>query len=428
MFRYRKQSLIPNNAFVAKRMCIAAALFMMTFGFLTEKPGKIIRDLDIYMHSPDILVTDYFIVGSIGSAFVNAGLVMLITIGLAVLIKTPFNGALIAALFLISGFALFGKNPLNILPFFLGVWVYAKLHHQPMARYTTAAIYSSMLAPVVSAVMDIGSIIYPVRLTIAVIVGAAIAYILIPLAEHSFSTHMGYNLFNYGFAGGLIALVIASIVSAVGGDISTKNIWSRGIDTRVLALVVILASFLLLIGLWMCGWSFKLYARIMRHSGRAPTDFVLTDGVGPSMVNMGVIGLISLAYIIWIKGDLNGPVVGGILTSMGFAAAGEHPKNTLPIMVGVYIASHVMHPAVTDPGMQLAALFGTALAPISGQFGWHYGVLAGFIHAAVVLAVGAPTGGFNLYNNGFSAGLVALVMVAIIQGLSKGRAGERQRK
>jgi hypothetical protein len=138
------------------------------------------------------------------------------------------------------------------------------------------------------------------------------------------------------------------------------------------------------------------------------------------MVNMGVMGLISLGYILLVQGDLNGPVVGAILTSIGFAAAGEHPKNTLPIIGGVYIAAHIMQPAATDPGMQLAALFGTALAPISGQFGWHYGVLAGFLHAAVVLAVGAPTGGFNLYNNGFSAGLVALVMVAIIQGFQRG--------
>ena len=67
----------------------------------------------------------------------------------------------------------------------------------------------------------------------------------------------------------------------------------------------------------------------------------------------------------------------------------------------------------------LKGKFGTALAPISGQFGAHYGVLAGLLHAAVVLATAAPCGGYNLYNNGFAAGLVALVMVSMIQGVSK---------
>lgn len=157
----------------------------------------------------------------------------------------------------------------------------------------------------------------------------------------------------------------------------------------------------------------------MRHSGRAPTDFVITDGIGAAMVNMGAMGAVSLIYILLIGGDLNGPVAGAILTSIGFGAAGEHPRNSLPIMGGVWLASLVMVQNHTDPGMQLAALFGTALAPIAGQFGWHYGVMAGFLHAAVVLAVAAPCGGYNLYNNGFSAGLVALVMVSVIQGISR---------
>lgn len=69
------------------------------------------------------------------------------------------------------------------------------------------------------------------------------------------------------------------------------------------------------------------------------------------------------------------------------------------------------------PSVKLAALFGTALAPISGQFGLIYGIAAGFLHTCVVLAVGPPCGGYNLYNNGFAAGLVAFIMVAVIQDL-----------
>ena len=157
----------------------------------------------------------------------------------------------------------------------------------------------------------------------------------------------------------------------------------------------------------------------MRHSGRAPTDFIITDGIGVTMFNMGMMGLLSLGYVLAIGGDLNGPVLGAILTVIGFAAAGQHPRNCAPIMLGVWLASLVMVPSTTDPGMLLAALFGMSLAPIAGQFGVLYGVIAGFIHSAVVLVVGAPCGGYNLYNNGFSAGLVALVMLSLIQGFSK---------
>ena len=63
---------------------------------------------------------------------------------------------------------------------------------------------------------------------------------------------------------------------------------------------------------------------------------------------------------------------------------------------------------------QLAGLFGTTLAPISGHFGWPFGVLAGFIHSALVLQISSPVAGVNLYNNGFSGGLVAIVLYPII--------------
>ncbi len=409
----------PNNATIAKYMCVAFGVSLILMGFVCETPQNILIGLRDYILCEDILLTDYFVIGSVGAAFVNAGLVTLISIGLTLWIKTPYTGSTIAMIFLMGGFALFGKNPINILPFFLGVWVYAKVKGHPMARYTNAALFSTTLAPIVSDLLLNGSLPLFVRVIIATLGGALIGYLIIPLAEHSFSTHMGYTLFNYGFAGGLMALIIASCVQAMGGSIATNMIWQTGVPSEVLIYLILLILALTLAGLKLCGWNPLAYLRIMRHSGRAPTDFVITDGIGAAMVNMGAMGIVSLAYILLIGGDLNGPVVGAILTSIGFGAAGEHPKNTVPVIVGVFIASHIMNPSNTDPGMQLAALFGTALAPISGQFGPHYGVLAGLVHAAVVLAVAAPCGGYNLYNNGFAAGLVALVMVSMIQGVSK---------
>ena len=79
-------------------------------------------------------------------------------------------------------------------------------------------------------------------------------------------------------------------------------------------------------------------------------------------------------------------------------------------MVGVILGSFVMHWSLDDSAVQLACLFCTTLAPVSGYFGWPYGVLAGFLHASVVLYNGTPVAGMNLYNNGFSGGLVAVVL------------------
>lgn len=216
-----------------------------------------------------------------------------------------------------------------------------------------------------------------------------------------------------------MALIIASSIQAMGGSIETQMIWQEGLPAPVLLYLILLIVALTLAGLWLCGWNPLAYLRIMRHSGRAPTDFVITDGVGAAMVNMGAMGLVSLGYILLIGGDLNGPVVGAILTSIGFGAAGEHPKNTIPGHAGVFIASHIMIPSNTDPGMAACRPLRHRSGPHFGTVRAHYGVLAGLLHAAVVLATAAPCGGYNLYNNGFAAGLVALVMVSMIQGVSK---------
>ena len=80
-----------------------------------------------------------------------------------------------------------------------------------------------------------------------------------------------------------------------------------------------------------------------------------------------------------------------------------------------------MHHTPDYPSLQLAGLFGTTLAPISGHFGWPYGILAGFIHASLVLQTGGPVAGLNLYNNGFSGGLIAIVLYPTITAIGRKR-------
>ena len=408
-----------SNSDIARLMCLLLGIGLILAGFILEPPAVIWQGLISYVTCPDILITDYFVVGSIGAALVNAGLVTFMSIGLVHATKTSYTASTVSAIFLMAGFALFGKNPVNILPFFLGVWIYCKVKKQRMSRYIHAAFFSTALAPIVSDAMNNSAESIVLRLIVAVFSGACIGYIIIPLSERSFAVHQGYSHFNIGFAGGLLALVIASVAQAMGHPVDMVMIWNKGVPPLVLLFMLLLIFSLMFGGLWISKFDIKACLNIMRHSGRSPTDFIITDGIGVTMFNMGLMGAITLGYVLLIGGDLNGPVMGAILTVIGFASAGEHPRNGIPIMTGVYLASLVMRPSNTDPGMLLAALFGMSLAPISGQFGITYGIIAGFIHAAVVLVVGAPCGGYNLYNNGFSAGLVGLVMLSFIQGTSR---------
>ena len=88
---------------------------------------------------------------------------------------------------------------------------------------------------------------------------------------------------------------------------------------------------------------------------------------------------------------------------------------------------HALHPG-HHPSVQLAMLFGTTLAPISGYFGWPFGILAGFLHSSVVLHAGTPVEGVNLYNNGYSGGLLAIVLYPLLTEAIRHRRPELEDK
>jgi len=116
---------------------------------------------------------------------------------------------------------------------------------------------------------------------------------------------------------------------------------------------------------------------------------------------------------------LNGPLLCGIFSMIGFAAFGKHPKNVVPVMAGAALTVCCMGSlSLTARGVLLATLFSTSLAPIAGQFGWYWGVAAGVLHMAIVQNTSYLHGGLNLYNNGFAAGLTCVIMIPLIESLN----------
>ena len=98
---------------------------------------------------------------------------------------------------------------------------------------------------------------------------------------------------------------------------------------------------------------------------------------------------------------------------MCFSDKGKHLFNILPIMLGVALGGITKQWDPNSPSAQLAALFGTTLAPISGTFGPIAGIITGFIHSSVVLHAGMGYSGVNLYNNGFAGAIVSIVVYPV---------------
>ena len=294
---------------------------------------------------------------------------------------------------------------------------------------TLAALLATALAPAVSYISLDNGWGNPVA---GLITGVIIGFIMPPLSAYTYKIQNGMNLYNVGFACGLVAFLLVPLISSMGATPTTQYHWAKGYDLPFGAALGVLCVVLILGGLFASGkpvWAvWAGYRRLLTTSGRAPSDYLRMFGAGPVLVNMGVNGLIGMAFVLGGGGELNGPTVGGILTIMGFSAFGKHALNITPVMAGVFLGSIVMHWELNQPAVQLACLFCTTLAPIAGYFGWIYGVIAGFLHSSVVLYTSSPVAGMNLYNNGFSGGLVAIVLYPTITAVARRRNPDLQQR
>lgn len=395
---------------------LAFALGLLLMGFLLDDPRNILPGLWTILNSQDVLITDYIALAGPGAAFVNSALVLLCTLGIKRLVHEPFNGFDIVDLSLMAGFALFGKNILNIWPIILGAWLFSRLKRESFGKFSSVALLATSLSPLVSfAGLTTGWDAPLLGLLLGMLVGCA----AVPLSNYTYRIQNGMNLYNMGFACGLLAMVIVPLLTAMGRSPQTANYWATGYNLPLGIMLGVLCAVLLAAGLLTGGReALKGYWKLLHTTGRSPSDYLRMFGPGPTLINMGVNGAVSTAMILLTGGDLNGPTVGCIFTVIGFSAFGKHVRNILPLMVGVLVGSLVLHFSINDPAVQIASLLCTTLAPISGCFGWPFGILAGFLHSAVVLEAGSAAEGINLYNNGFSGGLLAIVLYPIISSLA----------
>lgn len=188
----------------------------------------------------------------------------------------------------------------------------------------------------------------------------------------------------------------------------------------------LLAAFLL--GLYMNEGKMKSLLKILKHPGRAVADFVLMDGPGATLMNMALTGTAALTYAMLIDADFSGPVLGCLFTVFGFAAFGAHLRNYLPVLLGVYLSTFLTQYSANDAGMIIAAFFVVGVAPIAGQFGVIPGILAGMLHSCIVMCTSQMYGGLNLYNNGFSCGWVAIVMIPALESFMRGYEVRKQQR
>ncbi len=391
-------------------------LSLVLIGFFWPQEESLWQSYKRIIFSPGILVSDYFEVGSVGAAIFNAGITGLLAIALIFFTKTLVSGPTIAAVFTVAGFAMFGKNPVNVWPVVLGVALSAWLRRENFRSFILAALFGTALGPVVS------HIAFGLKLGyVPGIFAGILAGVILPgLASHLLHNHQGFCLYNMGFTCGIVGMLATAMLKMFGHESQAFLSWHEGSQNELAVVFSLYLFSMMLIGIK----GIRYQRSLMRRPGTMITDFVYLEGIDVTFFNMGLVGLMAMGYIALIGGQFNGPTLGGVFTMVGFAAFGKHPGNIWPIMLGVTVAALLSMRAPAEPVVILGALFGTTLAPLAGGFGAFTGFFAGFVHLAVVLHVGEFHAGMNLYNNGFAGGLVATMFICTIRWLHLHRRSE----
>lgn len=401
------------------RLLFLFNLFLLSAALILLEPSHLVTEMQRILFSESHLVTDYIELTSVGTALFNSSLMTFIAIFICYHYRVPMTGGAVSAIFMVTGYGLFGKNLLNFIPIFLGVRLYSYLMNEPLKKFLLIALYGSSVSPVVSFFAFNQRLSPFVGLWVGYLIGIVIGFIMVPLALHFQSLFKRVSLYSAGFTSGMLCTMVAGICRMFGLQIDLRGIVSTEQQPELIILLVVFWLLISGYGLRMASKRHRLNLRaVWSHSGKIELDILRDTGVYNTMINMGLMTLLLAGYVMTIGAVVNGPVLGAIFCVIGFSACGAHVFNSVPLLLGVTLANALNIYAINETVTVTAAIFAMMLCAITNAYGWKGGLIVGFIHTSMVLNIDVLHGGLNLYNNGFSGGLVAMMIIPLLD-LSK---------
>ena len=316
---------------------------------------------------------------------------------------------------------------------------------------SNAMMYASGIAPLISELLfrypgltaDAAIGFSWLGLALGLGVGLIIGFFLPAGLGHAPNIHKGYNHYSAAVPIGFTAFFLRAVLYKVMLGASPANLaiipstrdFFYGCNIFAIALFVlcILAALLM-------GCKLKDYWNLMKDDGKG-VSFTSKYGNAAFLMNVGMFGLMIVAYFnlaALMDGGVDrmstvwtGMTFGIVFCMLATCNSGSHPRNVWPIMIG-YIATSYLFGwiagllgvesyslTIGSQTMLIGMCYANGLSPITGKYGIGYGVLAGSLHYLLVSAVPDMHGGFCLYNGGFTAALICLLLVPQLEKFCK---------
>ena len=422
---------LSESSFLKLLFAFLSACFLIAAVCMPDR-ATMFSGLWNILSQPSKISANYFAMGGYAATFLNMGLVGLISLLLFLVFKGTPNNVSTLAVILTIGFGSWGINVLNIWPSILGVIVYGLVKKEKMGGLVNAMLFSTGIAPLITDLL----IRYPnaevigfnwLGLGIALFVGLIIGFFLPAGLAHSPKVHKGFDLYSAALPIGMTAFFLNATLFKTMGVSLPKALSDIAPETMKVASQMTANIFcctvfgLCIVFAFILGCKPKDYWKLLTDPALV-TNFSSTYGNATFLMNVGVYGLFILGYYNLIGATFNGITFGIIFCMLACCNSGSHPGNVWPIMLGYFVASVVfgwISPLlggtfafqINAQAICVGLCYANGLSPIADKYGWRYGFIAAIMHYLLVTSVPTLHGGFCLYNGGFTAALICLILV-----------------
>ena len=436
---------LPESSFLKLVFAFLTLCFLVA-AFCMPDRSNMLYGLGQILTQPSKVSTNYFAVGGFAATFLNMALVGVICLLLYCLPGAVATNVSNLAFILTLGFGSWGINILNIWPTFAGVALYCLVKKEKLSANVNAMLFSTGIAPLITDLM----VRYPSTeylgfnlpgIGLAILVGLGIGFFLPAGLAYSPKVHKGFDLYSAALPVGMTAFFLQAVLFKTMGvtlpaapSADTLQVASAPIVNifcgTVFGLCVIFALIL--------GCKPKDYWQLLKDPDLV-TNFSARYGNAVYLMNLGIYGLFILGYYNLIGANFNGITFGIIFCMLCTCNSGSHPGNVWPIMVG-YVASSFVFGwisslfggnftgAINAQAIMVGLCYANGLSPIADKYGWRFGVLAASMHYLLVTSVPSLHGGYCLYNGGFTAALICMILVPELERFSRTKDERRERR
>jgi len=434
---------LNESSFLKLFMGFISACFVIA-AFLMPDRGSAFTGLWQIMSQPGKITTNYFHLGGYAATFLNMGLVGFICLGLFVALKGTANNVSSLAFLLTVGFSSWGITILNVWFSFAGVVLYYIVKKEKISGACNAMMFSTGIAPLLTDLL----VRYPnaevvgfnaAGLIVTVLVGLFIGFMLPAGLGHAPAVHKGLDIYSAAVPVCFLAFFLnATLYKTVGIDLpgtaTDMTVASQSI-VNIFCLVVFGLCVVLALTMGCKPGDYLKLLTARDHVGNISGSL----GKEVYLMNVGVFGLFILAYYNLIGASFNSVTFGIIFCMLCTANSGSHPGNVWPIMLGYVVGSYGFGflsslaggsyaMGINAQAIAIGLCFANGLSPITSKYGWFYGMVSAVMHFLLVTSVPNMHGGFCLYNGGFTAAVICVLLVPVLEKFCKTRAEKASAK